>query len=165
MPGAWTAPSTWTNGTVVTDVMLNAQIRDNMLWLGGTAGAITQSVFASSATTETTTSNSGVTMTAPSAAITTVGGDVLLYGGGSFANSSAGAINSLYIFIDGALNGPMALWTQAGSNAFASITVVWKPSTPSSAPHTYALGWATTAGTLTTTTQANRWMLALEVRR
>jgi len=30
---AWTAPSTWSNGSVVTDTQLNQQLRDNMLYL------------------------------------------------------------------------------------------------------------------------------------
>lgn len=54
---AWTAPSTWTNGAVVTDTQLNQQLRDNMLYLkgsptfdgsptiGGTSSAQTLSLF------------------------------------------------------------------------------------------------------------------------
>jgi hypothetical protein len=37
---AWTAPSTWTNGSVVTDTQLNQQLRDNMKYLHGDSGAI-----------------------------------------------------------------------------------------------------------------------------
>lgn len=37
---AWTAPSTWANSTVVTDTMLNQQLRDNLRYLKGLDGAI-----------------------------------------------------------------------------------------------------------------------------
>jgi hypothetical protein len=34
----WTAPRTWVAGEVVTEVMMNSNIRDNLLYLAGTAG-------------------------------------------------------------------------------------------------------------------------------
>jgi hypothetical protein len=38
---AFTTPSTWTNGNVVTDTQLNQQLRDNLRYLKGLDGAVT----------------------------------------------------------------------------------------------------------------------------
>lgn len=163
---AYTSPRTWSSGETVTDVIMNSAVRDNLLWIAGTTGVITQSVYASSATVETTTSSTPVVMTNPVATITPGGGDLLLFAGVSLANSTVAATSDLSISADGSvLTGSLAHWTQPVANYFVALSLQFRIPSPSAVSHTYGLGWATNAGTLTTTALMNRWMLVLEIRR
>src|SRR5581483_2732210 len=116
MPGAWSGtPTTWTPGLVVTDVMLNAELRDRMLWLGGTTGLITQVASVVIGSNFTTTSATPVDVTGATVTLTTTGGTVMLwFSGPAHAVTGQGALNFNQDGVDGATAAALTAGGQLG---------------------------------------------------
>jgi hypothetical protein len=129
-------------------------------------GAVSQVVFASSLTGESTTSTSTVPMTAPVASLTTVGGQLLALFTGSFYNGSvAGGAEMLFAFrVDsGPWNLIADIWTPAATYRFP-ITLVMGLGAPAAGAHTVSVGWQTSANTLTATTTSARVLTVVELK-
>ena len=168
MAGAWTAPSTWTPGLVVTDVMLNAQLRDNMLWLGGTAGAITQNTFQAGVSSGPTTASASpafVDLPDLSTGITTAGGDLIAIAIAQVSNSTVNDGVNMALSLDAASEVGSTGMTSATANASACIVAVWRWSAPSAGAHTVKARWNASGGGTAASTGTNRLLLLLELRR
>lgn len=152
MPGAWTAPSTWTSGQIVTDTQLNAQLRDNLLWLGGTGGIITQVVAAvATGTNPTTTSTSPVPLIDPTLTITTLAGSSLLaIAQLTVSNTAVGAVNSFFLGLNStATTGGVMTFTQGAAGGSTIVTLTAVSTSTSAATQTLEVFWACSSGTLT----------------
>jgi hypothetical protein len=105
---AWTAPRTWNVGEIVTAVMMNAHVRDNLAYLKGQAGTVTIE-DALSVTVNTNTAN-GVTITNSNAGSSAYTGLNLENDSGADAgayrcsstNTAYGGVNSLNFLTIGA---------------------------------------------------------------
>lgn len=142
---AWTAPSTWTTGTVVTAAQLNAQLRDNMkeLWREVAYAQIT-----SNATTAATTEGTA-TQIVSSGAVTYTAEPILIeFYCPYLANSDSGATTTLTLFDDTTVVGIIGKAQAAAGNAGHATHLMYRL-TPTAASHTYLVKFHTSAGTST----------------
>jgi hypothetical protein len=161
----WTAPRTWTSGEVVTDIILNSHVRDNLVALAGTDGKVLTMSYSMAGSAATTTSTSFVAIPGfTTASMTTLAGSfVVVFAWLSLNGSVAG--NSMYLGVQqdalgyvpvGAAHAPVAGY-------YTDLAGIWLYA-PSAGAHTFNLGWFTTGGTATANSQANNGILAIEFR-
>lgn len=152
-------------GAIITETWVDG-VASDLLRLGGTTGAVTQSAYASGATsTINTTSTTYVDLTDLSVALTTTGGDVIVVLIGSFSNNTVGGAVGIAISMDAATEVAPVLMNGAANNQPQTMTTIMKFAAPSSAAHTWKGRWNvanTTTGTGITTC---RYLLAVELKR
>lgn len=149
MPAIWTTPRTWAMNELVTESLLNQQLRDNLEYLSSRPFAEYQ--WTSSYTT-TSTSFIAVDSTNLRLSLTTNGGDVLVLLAASASNNTSGADNFLDVAVNGVrkggVNGIYGFDTASTNNPFnVSVPIIIDGLAAGS--HTFELQWRTSAGTLT----------------
>ncbi len=163
----WTLPATWTAGQLVLASDLNTWLRDNMLWLVGTAGVITQIASAVGTTSSvTTTSTSLVALADPVISLTTLAGsNVVAIFNGNFQCTSLGAGMTFNIAMDGNSGANVSVLIHAKvANYNESVALVAMFPAVTAAAHSFQAQWSTTAGTLKRDTVGSNLVL-VEFRR
>jgi hypothetical protein len=126
----------------------------------GPSGVV-QTVIATAADAQSSTATTPVIIPNSSLTIATTGGTVLLFANTSFNITGSTRIVYLSLFADNVLVSTAASATQTSGRV--GLSSAWRL-TPVAGSHTYALGWWASAGTLSTTTDAVRSLLAMEVK-
>jgi hypothetical protein len=165
MPGSWTSPRTWVDGETETASIFNTHVRDNLLYLGGLTGAITQSGRAVATTSgPTTTSSTPVDMPEMTVTLTTTGGDLLWWFNGTFTNTVANATLQLTpVSSAGTVSGGGDIYAQVAGNLCSGVGIGMVTSLAAGSV-TFKIQWSTNTGTLTSN-GVRRWLTVLEVKR
>lgn len=123
MTSTWTAPRTWATGEIVTAVMLNAHVRNNLDWLKvrpyGTEQDFDGTVF-------TTTSSSYQDTGISSGSVTTTGGRVAVACWGTILGNTANNQKLLTLYEDGVNKGDSSLGMMV-SNLYNSAATLYAP--------------------------------------
>jgi len=161
----WTTPATFTGGQLVGASDLNTQLRDNLLWLGGSGGVITQYVTVLMNTGVATTSNVPVAIAgAVTPTMTTASGLVLVSWQLGMSHSVPGAQMWVAVQQDSAGYTGINMAQAAGAGYVANMSGFYAVSAVPG-PHTWSLGFYTSAPTLSVATIMNLSILAMELRR
>lgn len=152
-------------GAIITETWVDG-VASDLLRLGGTTGAVTQTAYAAGATsTITTTSTSYVDLTDMSVTLTTTGGDVIVVFFGSFSNNTVGGAVGAAISMDAAAEVSAVIMHGAANNFAQTLATMVKFTAPSSASHTWKGRWNVGAGTTGTGITTCRYLLAAELKR
>lgn len=141
MPAVWTAPRTWASAEVLTAVLFNQHLRDNLEWLKTPASA-----SATLTSDISTSSTSFVDATGLSVTFTTRGGNVLALCALTVDAASA-EVAGFRLDIDGSATAVLA--QQATNNAaHENVVIAWLFTSVSAASHTIKLQYRSLAGAL-----------------
>lgn len=165
MAGAWSpsTPATFNAGEIVLATKLNAEIRDRMLWLGGTDGKVTQIVSASFGGAISTVSTTSVS-TGDNLNMTTGGGFVVVFYSASFSNTTLATVNTFGISVDAGAPTADQAFQQAVAGYPTPLTIILPLGVISSTAHNFSAYWKTTAGTINQG-PVIRNLTVLEIRR
>lgn len=151
----WTTPVTWSNGSVPGATDLNAQIRDNLLFLF--SGRALQKIAYEGSADKTTTSTSFVAVDTTNlrCTLTVTTGRVLVFGRGNWSNSTTTAQMYADFLMDGATraggtnNGLAQQETGSTGTGYWPFSILGIFTGVSSGSHTFDLAWKVSAGTAT----------------
>jgi hypothetical protein len=160
----WTAPRTWASGETLTAANLNAHVRDNLLWLGGTGGRVVQALSGESTVSENTTSGSPSQLVAPTVTITITTGDLLIYASAALSNSGSGAACALYVQANSLGWAKVGKFISTGAGAAQTLSSFRRLAAPGAGTYVVQMGWSTSTGTLSVETDTLRELTVLEVR-
>jgi hypothetical protein len=158
MTAIWTTPKTWVTGDPLTASDLNTHVRDNLDYLKSPPTTLYQIAGTSDYTT-TSTAFTDVDGTNLALAITTAGGDVLIFFSGIVLISSATNYVYFDLSIDGVLqggaNGLLAVKPGTAGASQIPIVIPFLKQGLGSGTHTIKLQWKVDNGSVTATFKAN----------
>lgn len=151
---AWTAPVTWTAGQIVGASDLNAQIRDNMLWLQGNRPAASITASPAFATTSTTFVAVNTTTCRVTLITSHANAKVLIVGGLSMSTIGTSVIVFADVLIDGSTqasgNGTNGYGESDGNAAHRSIAMSSVNTIVAAGSHTFDAAVRLSAATSST---------------